>query len=45
MLASEAYEKLGRRGLALAAAQEARRINADDLELADKLSRLGENPE
>ena len=45
MLASEAYEKLGRRGLALAAAQEARRINADAPELADKLSRLGENPE
>ncbi len=45
MLASDAYEKLGRRGLALAAAEEARRINADDPELADRLSRLGKDPE
>ena len=44
-LAAEAYESLGRRDLALAAAREARRINADDPELAAMLSRLEKDPE
>ena len=42
MLVSSAYERLGFADVALAAAQEARRIRSDDPELASTLARLRE---
>ena len=45
MLVSSAYERLGFADIALAAAEEARRIRSDDPELASTLARLREgNP-
>ena len=45
LLISSAYERLGLIDVAWAAAQEARRIRSDDLELASTLARLRERTE
>ena len=45
LLVSSAYEKLGHLDVALGAAEEARRINPEDPELADVLARLQEGRE